>query len=191
MNADVLRLFIALPLPEAVTAALEACGQALSRLLPAGSVRWVPAARMHLTLSFLGDTPAARLPLLREALDDVAARSRTTTLVLGRLGCFPNERRPAVFWAGLDSDPVPLQALQGALIDALVPLGWTRDPRPFSPHITLGRVRRGARVAFPVPPPVPPPLTCELDRLELVHSEQGAHGRRYRVLHTGRLPSAH
>jgi 2'-5' RNA ligase len=145
---------------------------------------------MHLTLVFLGETAATRLPDLQNVVDRVAAAGQPQRSALGPLGCFPNARRPHVFWASLDQNPAPLQALHNALADNLIPLGWVRDARPFSPHITLGRVRRGARVVFPDLPPQPPPLTMEIDRIQLLSSRRGASGPHYRVLHTARLGHA-
>ena len=58
------------------------------------------------------------------------------------LGVFPNPRRPRVLWAGLDGDLATLSALQIAVDQAVETLGLPKDDRPFSPHLTLGRVRR-------------------------------------------------
>jgi 2'-5' RNA ligase len=96
-----IRAFIAIPLPPAVTTLLEKTGQSLAGQLPANRVRWVKPEAMHLTLRFLGDTAENQLPALKRGLDGVCGRYGPFELQLGELGCFPNGRRPRVIWAGI------------------------------------------------------------------------------------------
>src|SRR3990167_1334580 len=103
-----MRLFVALELTEGVRAALR---ELVARLEPAGAdLRWVRPQGMHLTLKFIGETPEAKLPLLREALARVRS-PKPVEMEFHGLGYFPNERRPRVFWVGIEaSDNLPALA---------------------------------------------------------------------------------
>ncbi len=132
-----LRLFIAIELPEDVKAALAA----LRTDIPGAA--WVKPNAMHLTLKFLGDgIDERRVPELVEALE--AVRGAPFTLAVRGVGRFPpGERQPArVLWAGLDA-PRALSALAGDLERAVEPLGFPPERRPFSPHLTLARLKAG------------------------------------------------
>ncbi|MFN3650918.1 MAG: RNA 2',3'-cyclic phosphodiesterase [Armatimonadota bacterium] len=134
-----LRLFIALPAtPEVVRRAQET----ISRLRGAGDVRWVAPDRLHLTLKFLGDTPAGKLP---EIIAGIAAKANTFSrfmVELGGAGAFPNLRRPQTLWLGFAGRGAEtLTALAAAVDEAAHAAGWPREKRPFQPHLTLGRVR--------------------------------------------------
>ena len=142
-----MRLFVALELDEAVRARITAL---LRQLEPAArQVKWVKPQSLHLSLKFIGEQPEDRLPALVEALAGVPAPGPLELGFRG-LGCFPNERHPRVFWVGLLAPPA-LGQLATGVERALAPLGIEPAQRPFSPHLTLGRLRQGSRV--PVLPP--------------------------------------
>lgn len=137
-----LRLFVAGELPAEVRATLiDTQGELRRERLP---VSWVAPEAMHLTLRFLGETPAAQLPALRAALGDALAGRRAPLLHLTRVGAFPDTRRPNVAWAGVGGDLVGLQGIYAALEAALAARGIAPEGRSFHPHLTLGRVRRSA-----------------------------------------------
>lgn len=138
---ETLRLFIAIPLPEPLLRQLAQVQRTLEKEMPAGSVRWVNPAGIHLTLKFLGDTPEGKIPAIQDVLTAVARRAVPCTFTVGDLGCFPNLRRPRVIWVGVQEPGGQLQALQEAVERAMVPLGYPREGRGFSPHLTLGRVK--------------------------------------------------
>ncbi len=138
---ETLRLFIAIPLPEPLLRQLAQVQRTLEKEMPAGSVRWVNPEGIHLTLKFLGDTPEGKVPAIRDALAAVARRAVPCTFTVGELGCFPNLRRPRVVWVGVREEGGQLRALQEAVERAMVSLGYPREGRGFSPHLTLGRVR--------------------------------------------------
>ncbi|NLE52367.1 MAG: RNA 2',3'-cyclic phosphodiesterase [Chloroflexi bacterium] len=142
--AEMLRLFVAITLPSAILESLAAIQQRLSADTPHGVVRWVDPRGIHLTLKFLGDAPAAQQPELERALDHAAGEQQPFELVLSELGCFPSERRPRVVWVGLAGALPELHALRDDVERTITPLGYPTEDRPFSPHLTLGRVRREA-----------------------------------------------
>jgi 2'-5' RNA ligase len=131
----------------AVREALVGVQEEMRRSLPRGVVRWVRPENTHLTLRFLGDTPAAKVGDVVEALRVVTGGCRSTVLEVGGLGCFPDARRPLVVWVGArePAGTLRLRVLQGAVEEAMRGLGFPAEAKPFHPHLTLGRVDRGAR----------------------------------------------
>jgi 2'-5' RNA ligase len=146
----VIRTFVAILLDDALR---EAVGAVVERLRPlGGSVAWVPAANLHLTLQFLGDQPEERLAAAEAALDDAAARSAPIETALHGIGAFPGLERPRILWVGLAQGALEVRALQARLAEALAREGFPREERPWHPHLTIGRVhddRRWRREAGP------------------------------------------
>ncbi len=138
---ETIRAFIAIELGQEIQAGLE---QVLSRLRPATkAVRWVPAGNIHLTLKFLGDSPVEKIEPLKKALENEAARHQPFEIQVGTLGAFPNPRRPRVIWVGVQA-PAELASLASGVETATLSLGFAAEERPFSPHLTLGRVSQHA-----------------------------------------------
>jgi 2'-5' RNA ligase len=139
-----LRTFIAIELDEQCKSSLSRLRQRLGEQMPPRSLRWVPPEGIHLTLKFLGDTPLEKVDAVKLALAQAAAQVAPFTFVVGGLGCFPNSRQPRVVWVGLQEPTGALAGLQKAVEDRVAPLGFPTEKRPFSPHLTLGRVQRYA-----------------------------------------------
>lgn len=144
-TAEVLRTFIAIELDDTVRAALGMVQDELKLRIPRGSVRWVDPASIHLTLKFLGETPAARLPEIEMALRAACASFSPLDLIVEGRGCFPNFRRPNVIWVAIRDRGNLLARLQQSVEKHIAPLGWPIEKRPFRPHLTLGRVNRDLR----------------------------------------------
>ncbi len=141
-----IRAFIAIELPIEIKDALAAAQHELQRA-DAGAargVRWVAPGSIHLTLKFLGDTPTDKVEAIRQAIVQAAGNMAPIALRLGGVGCFPNPRQPRVLWVGLEGDLAALSRLQAAIESTVSPLGFPSEKRPFSPHLTLGRVRDDA-----------------------------------------------
>ncbi|MBF8266681.1 MAG: 2'-5' ligase [Dehalococcoidia bacterium] len=138
-----LRAFIAVELPPGVTETLRRLVQDLQSLA-LRDIRWVRPKGVHLTLRFLGNIPSDSVEPVSQALRRCAASSAPFDLFLGGLGAFPAWRDPRVIWVGLGGALEGLLSLQEALERELESLGFERERRPFSPHLTLGRIREGA-----------------------------------------------
>jgi 2'-5' RNA ligase len=139
---DMYRLFIAVPLPESLLKRLGDVQYRLQGKVPHRSVRWVRAEGVHLTLKFLGDTPRDRIPTIQEALTVVARNAPVCELTVEGLGCFPSPRRPRVVWVGVREPTGRLKALWTAVEEGMMAIGYKPERHGFSPHLTLGRVRR-------------------------------------------------
>ena len=138
----VLRVFIAVELDDAVKTALVRAQNRLRAEPISGFVRWVDPAGVHLTLKFLGDIEAERVPHVLGAMQAACAGVAPFELAVRGAGCFPNYQRPNVIWAGLVGDVKTATALAQRLEDECARLGFDPEERPFSPHFTLGRVGR-------------------------------------------------
>jgi 2'-5' RNA ligase len=129
-----LRLFVAIDLPDVLKQQLSALTTRID------GVRWTETENLHLTLRFIGDVSHETADAIQAALSDV--QSPPFSLQLSGVGTFPaNPRKPPrIIWAGL-SNPPAIQSLHEIIERTVSGLGPTPDNRPYTPHITLGRVR--------------------------------------------------
>jgi 2'-5' RNA ligase len=139
-----LRAFIAVDLTPEVRTQLEALAGRLRRLPGQECIRFVPVSGIHLTLKFLGDIAPDVAARVGDALDHAASGLPAFTIQIRGIGCFPNVRQPRVVWVGLHEPAGALKRLQSAVEAGCTALGLSAEDRPFSPHLTLGRVRREA-----------------------------------------------
>lgn len=146
-TAEMLRTFVALPLSAETHARLTQAQRAFMRTCPEGSVRWVKPEGIHLTLFFLGEIGPDRVAPIQTALAAVARAATPFAFQVQGSGCFPNLKRPRVFWVGIEEPNGRLAALQAAVSAALAQLGFQPEERDFSPHLTLGRVAKDASPA--------------------------------------------
>jgi 2'-5' RNA ligase len=126
------RLFVAIDVPDIVRAKLASLKTSID------GARWVPAEQIHLTLRFIGDAEAELERSIRGALRGVAAAS--FEIAVKGVGQFPKDRPARVLWVGVEPE-APLVALASAVEEALHATGLTPEDRPFSPHITLARLK--------------------------------------------------
>jgi 2'-5' RNA ligase len=136
---EVLRLFVAVELPANVRQRLadvadEVRGMGLERL------RWVRPENIHITLKFLGETPAERRPQIEDALRAAAEGVAPHELTLGELGKFGGRQNPRVLWVDVRGDVDALKTLQKRVDTRMASLDFPSDERPFAAHLTLARV---------------------------------------------------
>jgi 2'-5' RNA ligase len=181
-----LRLFVAIEIAPAVRAAIHAATAELRDACPPRSVVWVPAANLHLTLRFLGDQPPDRVTEIGDALTLGLRGAPAFTLEVTAPGVFPSRRRPHVLWTDVRENAA-LAAVYRKVDDVCNELGFGREPRAFHPHITIGRLRRGARLAPSLlgrhlDPVLPSIRSTRVNTVDLMASELGPGGARYRRL---------
>jgi 2'-5' RNA ligase len=134
-----MRCFVAVELSDEIRrqlGALQRRHAALDR-----AVRWTPPEQIHLTLKFLGDVPDSLLPQVCAAMESAAESQSPVEFEVKGAGCFPPGGAPRVFWAGVEEPSGALARLRDACEAAFVPLGYPRENRAFSPHLTLARVK--------------------------------------------------
>lgn len=164
-----MRLFIAIPLPEAVRAQLRRQQDGLKPRREA--IAWTKDEQLHLTLRFIGETEKHLVEPVADLLDRLAERHAPLALRLGPPGFFGGERSPRVLWTGLEGDLPALETLARRLELGLQGLGFERAPQRFKPHLTLGRVKacRPDLLAAHLGAP-PLPLAFRVEELRLVES---------------------
>ena len=139
---NMLRAFIAVEIPAHIQQEVHKETSSIREEI--GSlVRWVPSENVHLTLKFLGDVSPSSLEFLKQMLRTEAETVACFSFQLAGLGCFPNLRRPRIIYIGIQA-PAALEALQRGIESAAHRLGYESEERPFSAHLTLGRVRQNA-----------------------------------------------
>lgn len=139
-----IRAFIAIELSEQVKEALTKL-QGRLKSDSRAPVRWTDQKGTHLTLQFLGNVDAGMTGQITAAMEAAADGIHPFHLEVSGLGVFPNTSRVRVVWVGLKGDLQILEQLQKRIEVALSPLGFKPEARPFTPHLTLGRVREEAR----------------------------------------------
>ena len=139
-----IRSFICVSIPSQVRHSVADVQQELRAVCR--DVKWVRPESMHITLKFLGDVEQDRIQALKLSLERAVSSSSPFLMSLDGLGRFPKSGRARVIWAGIRQGAVILKTLAQSVDEACVSLGFEREKRPFSPHLTLGRVRRGALI---------------------------------------------
>lgn len=131
------RLFIAIGLPEAILKSLAELQFELKRF--ARDAKWVQPDGIHLTLKFLGYVDPSRVEEISASLSRVTAGCPPAPIGIHGCGAFPNTRRPNVLWAGVESEQ--LLEIQSRVDDQMAALGFEKEKRAFTPHLTLARFR--------------------------------------------------
>jgi RNA 2',3'-cyclic 3'-phosphodiesterase len=142
-----LRLFIAFELPDDWRLALQTVQRDLSRA-GLGYLRWVRPEAIHLTLKFLGEAGRHLLPDINQGMLAATKQARPFELRLVGLGSFGSRGRVRVLWAGVEGELKLLQQIQIAIDAEMVSIGFARETRPFSPHLTVARVPDDARPRY-------------------------------------------
>lgn len=136
-----LRAFIAVEIPLSIRQAIQDQTESLRAALGRDLIRWVPVENMHLTLKFIGDISPANVKFIAQMLTAETRDCAPFSMQVGGLDSFPTTRRARVIWIGIQA-PAALASLQRGLEAAAARLGYEAETRPFSPHLTLGRVRQ-------------------------------------------------
>ncbi len=180
------RVFIALDLSETARETLRRDLRRLARALP--DVRFVDPASLHLTLAFLGELEDDALATVIALTGEVARQTAPFALALAGLGVFGAPAAPRVIWAGVGGETHRLLALQRRLADALAAQGFPREQRPFSPHLTLARLKRPLddaaylRLRAQLDGPAPQTTRWRVADLRVMRSDLAATGARYTAL---------
>jgi len=190
---DVLRLFYAVPVPaEARTKVADLIDRVQAGVGDGTArIRWVRVDGLHLTLRFLGPTPARLRPALEVAADTVASAAAPFEVALSEGGAFPSVSRPRSLWVGVSEGADELTALADGLSRLSREVGLELETRPFAAHLTLGRtdgVRLGpaaARALTDAASAIDVRFTA--DRVVLFRSQLGGGPARYEALHEARL----
>ncbi|WP_333652563.1 RNA 2',3'-cyclic phosphodiesterase [Dissulfurispira sp.] len=133
-----MRCFIAIDMSgnikNAIAGVIEKCG------LNSKGVRWVAVENIHLTLKFLGDVKEDLIPEIQKGLALICMRRDVFNINIRGAGAFPNFKYPNVLWMGIDESE-ELKRLYEDIEESMFELGFEKEDRKFSPHLTIGRVK--------------------------------------------------
>jgi len=136
---DDIRSFIAIEVPQELKSRMEEVQRELRRT--EADVKWVRPDAIHLTLKFLGSIRQEDVERISQAVRPVIGLCQPFEVCIQGMGCFPNLRNPRVVWVGVDRGKESLASLKEQIEKRMTELSFPLEDRPFSPHLTLGRVR--------------------------------------------------
>ena len=184
-----LRTFIAIEISDHVRRELAKIQDVLRAAN--ADVKWTAPENLHITIKFLGDTPPEKLAEINAVLDQTARAFRSFDLEIGELGAFPSTHAPRIIWAGVTRQADQVAAIAAMIEAGLAPLGFPKEERAFTAHITLGRARsphgkpRLSRLLTETM--LPPALTQKAGRLAFFQSQLTSSGPVYSVIHQSEL----
>src|SRR5438552_6066078 len=142
LSGDQVRSFISIDLEDqqvlSLIASILSSLQALG-----GDLKPVEGENVHLTLKFLGNVSTSRLAEVKSSLQQLTFPSFTAEIK--GAGAFPNLKRMNVIWVGVDEGWTHVEQIYEQVEKLLSGIGFRRENRPFSPHITIARVRSGRK----------------------------------------------
>lgn len=187
-----MRLFTAIELSDAARAdlagAIETVRRRALEQAPRARVTWVAPDRLHLTLRFIGEVDdAAGERILRVLRDPLPVAP--FELTFNGFGAFPPKGPPRVIWVGVAPGGRSLEAAESYVSDRLETAGVARDDRPYTPHLTLGRVRdaAGLRTSLLFDGVRAPDAETRVDAITLFRSQLSPKGPAYTALQRTRL----
>lgn len=139
IRRQTIRTFICIEIPDSIKSRIAKLQDTLRKI--DAQISWTKPSNIHLTLKFLGGVSASRLDRIKKAVERAAEGIKPFDIEVSGSGCFPSPRSPRVLWVGIGSVPEELQHLYANLEDELAAIGFEREKRKFSPHLTIGRVR--------------------------------------------------
>jgi 2'-5' RNA ligase len=186
---DHVRLFVACEVPDDVK---EAIGETIEGLRKKSgpAVRWIKPEGVHVTLKFLGEVPAKKLPAVKLAIQEAVVGHSPFELEFSNIGTFGGREGLRIMWVGIAGDVLRLEALVRAVNAALAVVGFEPERRPFRPHLTLGRVRdeigtrQRAEIEVAVGKTDVPGVNWRTSQVSLMRSKLGPGGASYEVLAT-------
>jgi 2'-5' RNA ligase len=186
---DKMRLFIAFEIDDVTRAQLGEARGALQRVVTTAAtpprVTWVKDDAAHVTLRFIGETPAETSHTIQDALGAVTVSPfdvRWETV-----GTFGGMRRPRTIWVAPTAGTAECQMLVARINQQLDPLIGAGETRPFTPHLTIGRVRdpgRGVDWTHALAAVHWRPSVTRVERFVLYQSRLSPHGPTYTALST-------
>jgi len=137
-----MRTFVAIDISDEIRSKIRDLIQTLQPAAP--QIRWARPEGLHVTLKFLGEVPLGKLETIQATLASVRSPVPIALRVQGA-GYFPNERSPRVIWLGVDGGKELLELVE-QVEENFRTLGFAREKRPFSGHLTLGRLRMPGKI---------------------------------------------
>jgi 2'-5' RNA ligase len=132
-----IRTFIAVDIGKENRDRIVSLQESLART--GAAVKWVEPENLHVTLLFLGEVDAREVPRVCRIVQDGVASRPAFSIHVGGVSCFGNPRRPRTIWVGIGEGSEELVAIHDDLEGPLEELGYRREERRYTPHVTMGR----------------------------------------------------
>jgi 2'-5' RNA ligase len=184
----ILRLFIALSLPDSVKDELEKVQREMRRELPGNFMRWTKREQFRVTLKFLGRVAEARVGELSDALRSACAPFKKMRMRAERIGFFPDMRYPRVAWAWVHDEEDRLRDLPKAVETGVRPFTNEGAEKEFTGHVTLARIQSIKRPQAEILSKFALKMTGRFfgewvaDKVESIRSELSSAGAHYTTL---------
>ena len=134
-----MRTFIAIAIPKNIKDKIGVYEEPLKK--EKAKISWVKPENIHITLKFLGEVEENKISEIYEALKKCVSNQKPFDIEVMGTGGFPNLNRPRVIWVGLKKGSEELKTLAKSIDNELEKLGFQKEKRGFSPHLTVGRVK--------------------------------------------------
>ena len=175
-----IRSFFSIELPPAAKLELGKALDHWDRIMPV-SLRMASSENLHLTLKFLGDIQDHRLESVTQAAERAVTGLSTISLWTGGVQAFPNHKKSRIVFVQVSGQIERLNLLHHRLEEELFMLGFPREVRPFSPHLTLGRVKKPQFAPLRFDESLPS-IRWQVNKLTLMKSTLGNSGSTYKPL---------
>jgi 2'-5' RNA ligase len=173
-----MRLFIAIPLSVEIKKALADCQEILKPKI--SGAKWVEPEGIHLTVKFLGETNERRVGDIAACCQRVVEAVEPFQISLSGIGGFPNLVIPRVIWVGISEGKEAVCQIARDLEASLKEIGFPKEARPFSPHLTLARIKFPKRVSLIASEPEIRKMKAS--SIQLIQSTLTPKGATYQVL---------
>lgn len=138
-DTHTIRSFIALCFPENIISRIKKLQEEMQKYKL--KIRWVEPKNIHLTLKFLGNISDESIEKAGRVINETAGEQKPVSLIAKGIGVFPGIKHPRIIWVGVGRGTDRLIELQKNLDKKLVKAGFSKDKKPFTSHITIGRVK--------------------------------------------------
>jgi len=138
VSSSQIRSFVSIDLEDSrVLSGVESVMSSLAAI--GGELKPVERENIHLTLKFLGNVSTAKLEEVKSSLSKL--RFPPFSMEIKGAGAFPSLKRMNVIWVGIGEGWSQVELIYEQTEKLLADVGYPRETRPFSPHITVARVK--------------------------------------------------
>ena len=181
-----MRSFVAVDIPGVIQESVRDYVEGLKGSF--GNVmKWVAPENLHFTIKFLGEISDAEAETVKRCMGAAAENIAQFEITLEGVGFFPTAERPRIVWIGTDGGCEHLLEVNQLLESCLEPEGFDRDEKPFSPHLTIGRVKKYKKLKLPDRVPDFDAVTFDAGGISLVKSVLTPQGPIYETLYERRF----
>jgi len=135
------RSFIAVELSAEIAAGVRRIQEGMRER--AAGVSWVRPEGIHLTLKFLGEVDPDRIEGIVNKAEECVTGIKPFAIGIRGCGGFPHAKNARVIWIGVDDTSGELKELQARVEKGMEEMGFTKEDRGYTPHLTIGRLRSG------------------------------------------------